>query len=200
MVEALPSPADTRTLTDSGAPECWPRHPRGKVSIKQAQKIDTWSLGCVLSSVATWINLGPVYYKEKYQRFREISLDDIIEKHKSSGILEGPELIDKLTFHDGKEVLKAVKAWHSYLVHATRKSDTITDQVLKLVEDHMLQSLPENRLSFEELVPKLDSIVTTARTLHGEAVKLDPAGHDLGDTLTAFLAKNSVATSFTQSD
>lgn len=66
-------------------------------------------------------------------------------------------------FHDGREVLPAVTEWHLYLRNSSRKSDTITDRILDLVDYHMLKSKPDERYTLEQVCKELDNTLTVAK-------------------------------------
>lgn len=66
-------------------------------------------------------------------------------------------------FHDGRKVLPAVTEWHLYLRNSSRKSDTITDRILDLVDHHMLKPKPGQRLTLEKLCNELENILTVAK-------------------------------------
>ena len=69
------------------------------------------------------------------------------------------EISESDQFHDGFEVLRAVSDWHKYLRTVIRKTDTITSQVLDLVDNSMLVASPDHRIDASTLCAKLDSIL-----------------------------------------
>ncbi|KAK6836324.1 Protein kinase domain-containing protein [Apiospora arundinis] len=94
---------------------------------KARAKEDIWSLGCVFSVVATWVVLGAdgvTQYSRVRQKARHRHINDTSD-----------------SFHDDQDVLSEVKAWHRYLRAAARKTDTLSSQVLDLVDRHMLVNL-----------------------------------------------------------
>lgn len=111
--------------------------------------MDTWSFGCVLSVVATWIVLG-VKGIEEFEILRKLSP----AKRKSETNTD--------TFHDGNDVLPDIKLWHDYLKIVMRRSDIITSEILNLVENKMLLKDPASRLSLEELCKEFDDIISIA--------------------------------------
>ncbi|KAK4198238.1 kinase-like domain-containing protein [Triangularia verruculosa] len=151
-----------------GAPECDPGRLRKKTSTRHTQEIDTWSFGCVLSSVATWVVLGSFAY-DQYQAFRRRAISDLLEQRKVEDNHIAPKARDG--FHDGRHVLQAVKDWHQYLRSSMRRSDTITGKVLDLVEDDMLLANPKDRLSSKTLVRRLEKLIGKAKHEYSEAVK-----------------------------
>ncbi|KAI1370250.1 hypothetical protein F4677DRAFT_457997 [Hypoxylon crocopeplum] len=127
-----------------GAPECdiARRDPSKAVS----QAIDTWSFGCVLSVSATWVVLG---YQGvlAYHGLRRTAIEKLKERQQRGENVSLPVADD--AFHDGINVLPEVIEWHVHLRGLLRVSDTITGQILDLVDQHMLvtesarQSNPE---------------------------------------------------------
>ncbi|KAK5659026.1 hypothetical protein OQA88_1113 [Cercophora sp. LCS_1] len=144
-----------------GAPECDSGRLRKGTMTPQTQKIDTWSFGCLLSSVATWVVLGSDAYSRQYPGFRKLAMIKLAEVANGNGGSDGPRALDG--FHDGHGLLPAVVSWHRYLKNTIRKSDPVTHGVIHLIESHMLRSNPENRLSFEGLTDRLDSIIKQAK-------------------------------------
>ena len=65
-------------------------------------------------------------------------------------------------FHDGKQVLQNVTDWHKCLRGWLRKTDSITSQVLDLVDGEMLQGLPESRITASDLCSRLESILRSS--------------------------------------
>lgn len=62
-------------------------------------------------------------------------------------------------FHDGHDVLAAVKEWHKYVRTAIRKTDNITSKVLDLVENEMLLAIPEQRTNASSLCVRLPEFI-----------------------------------------
>jgi hypothetical protein len=144
---------------DPGAPEC--DYQRSKTTTPHLQTIDTWSFGCVLSAVATWVILG----SQAYDNYRQVRMLEIAELRQRVGDGKGgsaPSGDD--AFHDGTEVLPSVLHWHNFLRNSSRKADTISHRVLDLVEEKMLLKNPSQRLSFEMLYDKLEEIIILAKS------------------------------------
>src|SRR5882757_5563218 len=144
-----------------GAPEC-DKQRLGTIT-PHLQTIDTWSFGCVLSAVATWVVLGSQAYDNYRQvRMREITkLRQLAEAGKGGSAPSGDD-----AFHDGTKVLPSVLHWHDYLRNSSRKADTITYRVLNLIEEKMLLESPSKRLSFERLCEELEDIILLAKNDH----------------------------------
>ena len=66
-------------------------------------------------------------------------------------------------FHDGTDVLKDVRDWHNFLRKYLRQTDTITSQVLDLVEKKMLKGAAEARIEAKDLCLRLQDILTRYR-------------------------------------
>ncbi|KAH7171388.1 kinase-like domain-containing protein [Dactylonectria macrodidyma] len=146
----------TRTY---GAPE---RETNGKsaANIPHSQTIDTWSFGCVLSAVATWVILGPAFYV-RYSIIREEAIKELRRAHEHNQDISVPFSDD--AFHDGNKVLDAVTEWHDHLRNSTRRADTISRRVLDLVDNGMLVNDPEKRLTSTQLYESLSEIIEVAR-------------------------------------
>lgn len=114
----------------------------------RASKEDVWSLGCVLSVVATWVVLGAEGVIQ-YNKIRQKA------HHKRSGIISD-------SFHNGSQVIQEVTAWHQYLRAAARRTDTISSLVLNMIDNDMLVGV--------------DSRHNTAGIVKGFAEHLAPTG------------------------
>ena len=138
-----------------GAPE----YP-GRSTHPVSQAIDIWSLACVFSLAATWIihNHSGV---DLFHKVRQRAIKKYIEAQRSQ--IESHNQITNVSegdqFHNGREVLDAVTEWHKYLRTVIRKTDTITCQVLDLVDEKMLLGTPERRIKATDLCSKLDLIL-----------------------------------------
>ena len=71
-----------------------------------------------------------------------------------------PITIDGDWFHDGKSVLGDVTKWHSMLRGISWRHDTITSQVLDLVDQKMLLGSPGKRLGAKAIYEKFRWIST----------------------------------------
>lgn len=119
--------------------------------------MDIWSLGCAFSIAATWIVLGSEGIR-KFETLRTTAIDELIEEHAKRR--PGEKILDKGDqFHDSKKVLAVVTQWHGFLKTATRKVDTITEQVLELVDNHMLVETGGVRISATKLREQLGRIM-----------------------------------------
>ena len=146
-----------------GAPESHQgAHDKCKLPLPQA--MDVWSLGCVLSEVATWIVLGYQGVKQ-FRIVRKLQIQDLINSQASNpsqhpstqGLAKGDY------FHDGHDVLRGVKEWHAYLRTVLRPTDTMTARVLDLVDRDMLLGCAEKRIKAGKLCPTLKAMLASNR-------------------------------------
>ncbi|KAH7390460.1 hypothetical protein BKA66DRAFT_568405 [Pyrenochaeta sp. MPI-SDFR-AT-0127] len=146
---AAPTEIITGFTDTYGAPEVFRALRSDETLSGVPQSIDTWSFGCVLSVAATWIVLGFPGVLQ-YERLRA----------RAASNREGDKSYDR--FHDGNKVLPDIRKWHNYLRGHMRPSDTTTPLVLDLIENHMLQSDPYNRLEISALCHTLKDCIKMA--------------------------------------
>ena len=144
------------------------------------QLFDIWSMGCILSEAATWVILGHrgvelfrlVRKSEKSQQTAsgiELNFDDqcSVSTDRSdtntSDKTDNEEIRGPEHFHDGTKISDAVREWHTYLRHSLRTSDPVTNKILELVENHMLQGSPKHRADAVTLANLIKSIISTAK-------------------------------------
>lgn len=139
-----------------GAPECYRAEDefleRATLQIKQS--VDIWSLGGVFSEAAVWVANG-------YNGIREYRQSRKRETGQVGGFKDGD------CFHDGTKVLQAVRKQHQDIIGILRKSDVITALVLSLIEDDMLVTPDEARLTATQLWHKSRTILVKAGTQVG---------------------------------
>ncbi|KAK7977786.1 hypothetical protein PG988_005276 [Apiospora saccharicola] len=183
-------------LTETyGAPETDRRRRtrQGGTATDYTQKIDIWSLGCVFSVAATWVVLGRQGVLV-YDKLRQNAIMELRESEAHSR----PTAAD--AFHDGQQVLAAVTEWHEHLRDTMRKSDTITSEILDLVDTNMLQQAPQQRLSSRALIDKLRRCVAGAKRSYADQVErkeLTPLSDQIKDAVGQVEAE---AESLTNSD
>ncbi|KAK4213745.1 hypothetical protein QBC37DRAFT_422527 [Rhypophila decipiens] len=100
---------------------------------------DIWSMGCVISDAAAWLAFGPKG-REEYRKLRE-EFGSQVENFEDPGHYD--------CFHDAVGRSQAVDKMHVRIREACHPQDTITPQLLDLVQEHMLvwdwkQRLPAN--------------------------------------------------------
>ena len=122
-----------------------------------SQAIDIWSLGCVFSLAATWVTLG-LRGIHQFQAMRQM-----VHERRALAASRSQATEDSYGdhFHDGYQVLEHVTRWHELLRTLLRRTDSITSQVLDLVDRRMLLKSPEQRINATELCSKLGSILQT---------------------------------------
>jgi hypothetical protein len=174
-------------LTRVAAPECEPGRHWRRAKVGYTQQIDTWSLGCLFSVVATWVVLGSFSHRQ-YPHVRKLALQDLTKDHTQT--FEEPRAHD--SFHDGWGILQAVKSWHKYLDASIRKSDTITGLVLKCVEDHMLLGDPDRRMPSARLVDELQLMVAAAKMQYHLALTRQDTHTIPPDILKALLTLDNI--------
>lgn len=177
-----------QALTVTGAPECdsYARGERSGTNSQKmnAQKMDTWSFGCLLSAVATWVILGSQAY-DNYTQRRKIAIQKLRHRKAAGEDVSVPSADD--AFHDGVRVLPAVTNWHKYLQNSIRKGDTISGLVLEYVDQNLLVADPRERPSFANLTARLRHILAAAKAEYSsmKEKELIPTVDD--DTLDALL-------------
>jgi hypothetical protein len=141
----------------AGAPEC---HPSRDYHTPVRRTIDIWSLGCVFSIAATWVVLG-YYGIRQFSRFRDSATRKIVDQRKVQATAgEETKFVRGDFFHDGTDVLTDIRDWHNFLRRYLRQTDTITSQVLDLVENQMLKGAAEERIEAKALCTRLQDILT----------------------------------------
>lgn len=116
-----------------------------------ATKADIWSMGCVISVLATWVVLGPSGVRQ-YTTVRKAGTRKCMSVYPSRNLPPGD------LFHDGIGLLPEVVAWHRHLKAVLRRTDRITDKVLGFAE-LLLKSGPLDRLTAEAAESKLGGIL-----------------------------------------
>ncbi|KAI0023755.1 hypothetical protein F4780DRAFT_776381 [Xylariomycetidae sp. FL0641] len=124
-----------------------------------SQTIDTWSFGCVLSVVVTWVVLGAqgtqVYQDVRRTAIKKLGAGSQQEHQSWEGTCDD-------AFHDGVDVLEDVKEWHQFLRRQIRRSDLVSDRIMDLIEEGMLVADPSQRLSSKALCGRLQIILQKA--------------------------------------
>ncbi|KAF7551355.1 hypothetical protein G7Z17_g5038 [Cylindrodendrum hubeiense] len=166
-----------------GAPERDNKRHQG-VNVPQSQTIDTWSFGCVLSAVATWVILGKSLYL-LYGTIREQAIKELYRRRLDNPGITVPDCAD--AFHDGNNVLGAVLEWHDHLRNSSRRADTISSRVLDLVDSGMLVDGPERRLTSAQLCESLDEIITVAKADYESSVESGALKKESEGTLKVLL-------------
>lgn len=120
---------------------------------EDCQAADLWSLGCILSEVATWLILGPSGL-QAYTNLRKEAIKRFNYRDKMSGMkvsMEDDDLGQHDFFHNGKDVLPEILQWHDYLRLTVRRIDPFATDVLTIVDLHLLGTASDGRISAEQL-------------------------------------------------
>jgi hypothetical protein len=158
--------------------------------VPHLQTIDTWSFGCVLSSVATWVILSSQAY-DQYRDYRQREIEILKQRRRQGEQVNAPTADD--AFHDGRNVLQAVKDWHEYLRKSIRKCDFISERVLDLVEQHMLLADPTERYTLDTLCEKLEEILELGRVNYKQSLRKGGSRELPGSILQFLLEKDQRA-------
>ena len=99
---------------------------------------------------------------------REKAVKKIMQEQESSRSLRSlaVTLNQGNYFHNGRDVLTDVRSWHELLRSALRKTDTITGQVLDLVDRKMLLGNVLERLSAKDICLQLRQISAQTQQHH----------------------------------
>jgi serine/threonine protein kinase len=136
-----------QSLTYLGAPECG-RYDVKRRPIPVSQKIDVWSIGCVLSIAATWVLSGFSGIRKFEECLKMAVRDNSTNDHRNTP-----------SFHNGRNVLSDVTRWHNVMRCKIRSNDYITSGILDLIDDHLLQGDPKARFDSKELCEYLDHLL-----------------------------------------
>ncbi|KAH0271672.1 hypothetical protein KCU91_g7231, partial [Aureobasidium melanogenum] len=142
------------------------------------QTVDTWSYGCVLSIIATWMVKG-VKGVIEYQEYRS-------QDRPSDA------------FHNDGDVLPQIRIWHDHLKQIIRQSDHITGPILDVVDKHLLLRDPQARFKSAELKAILSNILAGARRPYQSPVDMglikalrDVQGHPMELMATYKIGRDS---------
>lgn len=118
----------------------------------------------MFSIAATWVVLG---YQgiQQYNVIRQKAIQRIISDQQKLPATQRPTipLSERDYFHDGVNVLSDVLKWHLVLRDALRRTDTVTSQVLDLIDNKLLLADPSLRLTAAQVCKELKDILSTAQ-------------------------------------
>lgn len=150
--------------TSIGAPECYRFDQFMESSpIHIGQTVDSWSLGCVFSEVATWV----VHGREGLEAYRQMRDN---ETNQLDNFRDGR------AFHDGENVLQCVGKMHHKVLQNMRLSDHVTGPVVKHMISEMLVEV-DGRPSAKQLWSKSHRILKAADA-ELKSTEREPTEHD----------------------
>lgn len=126
------------------------------------QNVEIWSIGCILSEVATWITEGVPKVLE-YRRRRALEVHGKSARH------------EELFFHDYK-VLEAVKQMHEEIKQNSRSTDRITDAVIQRLVKAMMITDHHARAPAKHFLDQSRQILDEARPAPGHTVSDEVMG------------------------
>ena len=113
-------------------------------------EVDVWSLGCVFSEAAVWSRFGWRRVLE-YRRRRQREVKEICD-------LDGEHI-----FHNGEDVLRTVREIHGQVVKHAGSKHQVTAEILRLVNNDMLLSDVDTRVSAKTIYHRSRLIIKVAR-------------------------------------
>lgn len=114
---------------------------------KVTTTIDIWALGAVFSDVLVWSIAGEAG-REDYRKARMAALK------KQGDFKNGGR---EAFFHNGVDVLPAVKEYHGKVLRDKRGNDSISEKMSAFILDEMLTDV-DCRLPTEKLMPRVDKL------------------------------------------
>ncbi|KAL8908992.1 MAG: hypothetical protein Q9171_005222 [Xanthocarpia ochracea] len=161
---------DRYGMNTYGAPETYRDKDLQTCHLQVLQSADIWSMGCVLSEVATWISEG----NTKLSVYRARRQKEITKKSKGS-------LTNDDRFHYHCEVLDSVKEIHAEIKNNSRTYDFITPCVIERLVDGMVRPEPDHRAAAQYLLGTSNLILSDASDQLKKAMPSGP-DHTISDT------------------
>ncbi|KAH6639930.1 kinase-like domain-containing protein [Truncatella angustata] len=128
---------------------------RGPNRVSEA--VDIWAIGCIFSEVAAWIHDGA----EGMSRYLNMRRDEL----RGLATFEGSAYGD--CFHDGiNRALNAVGDMHRRIRDSRPKWDSVTYDILRVVEEFMLAQNQQHRWDAKSLLEKIQQIIYASQTGH----------------------------------
>ena len=158
-----------------GAPETYRSTDLERLHLQVPQNADIWSMGCVLSEVATWVTQG----RRKLDEYRRRRKQEIGQKTKTLTPNED-------RFHYLSEVLDTVKQIHTEIIESSRGNDFITPRVIERLVNGMIRTDPKARGQAQFLLASSTDILDEAKAKLKKAVPNTPApnpDHTMSDTV-----------------
>lgn len=145
------SPCSKLSSKFPGAPEAYRSTASERARLQVPQNVELWSIGCIISEVATWITEGMPKVLE-YRRRRAM------EVHRKAATNE------ELFFHDYK-VLEAVDQIHEEIKRNSHPTDHITDAVIQRLVKGMMITDHQARAPAKHFLDRSRQILDEARPL-----------------------------------
>ncbi|KAM6509941.1 hypothetical protein FALCPG4_017577 [Fusarium falciforme] len=124
------------------APECYANYPtQSVVRPTVTNTVDVWALGAVYSDVLVWSIDGPPG-RDRYWECRREAIEPL-GHIKARGM--------EACFHDGEDVLDAVKAFHAEVLERKRGNDCMSEEMSKFILNDMLRD-ESTRVTLNPLV------------------------------------------------
>ncbi|OTA97618.1 hypothetical protein M434DRAFT_391812 [Hypoxylon sp. CO27-5] len=115
-------------------------------------EVDIWSLGCVFSEAAVWAVCGQPGLRDYLKRrVQETQRFESMSRSGSAGC-----------FHNGNEPLSAVTLMHAQILHSKRHWDTITPEIIRLIQESMLLEPMGPRKSARDLLQRSKRLLKEA--------------------------------------
>ncbi|KAL9027582.1 MAG: hypothetical protein Q9196_003915 [Gyalolechia fulgens] len=152
----------TRDATDQdqhgsnaySAPEAYRSRASERARLRVPQNAEIWSMGCILSEVATWVTEG----MPKVEEYRRRRAEEVHSKAATN---------EELFFHDYK-VLDAVNQIHEEIKRNRRRADRITDAVIQTLVKGMMIIRHDSRMSVKHSLDRSGQILDEARPTSGQ--------------------------------
>ncbi|KAH7254888.1 kinase-like domain-containing protein, partial [Fusarium solani] len=135
------------------APECYSNYPvQVEVRSEVGTNVDVWALGAVYSEVLVWSISGEPG-RDRYQVYRK-------EAIKRLGYINNKEF--EACFHDGEDVLAAVKEFHDKVLQQKRENDSISEMMSRFILEDMLRKA-NSRLTTNMLIRRANRLIETVQ-------------------------------------
>ncbi|KAL8894790.1 MAG: hypothetical protein Q9192_004050, partial [Flavoplaca navasiana] len=150
---------DRYGMSTYGAPETYRSRNSENCHLQVDRSADIWSMGCVLSEVATWVTRGSPKLVE-YRRRRQIEIAKKI----------GVALSSEDRFHHGSKILETVDELHDDIKRNGRRCDFITPCVIERLVKGMVRPHPQSRGTAQFFLVISSEILKDAKRKREEAV------------------------------
>ncbi|KAL8932216.1 MAG: hypothetical protein Q9216_006922 [Gyalolechia sp. 2 TL-2023] len=138
------------------APEVYRKPASEREYLQVPQNVEIWSMGCILSEVATWVMEG----MDKVREYRRRRGEEVLRKAGTN---------EELFFHNYR-VLDAVKQIHHEIKQNSRPTDYITDAVIQRLVKAMMITDHDSRAPAKHFLDQSRQILEEARPAPGHTV------------------------------